>query len=88
MKSEFSLTEKEKSDFTKIFWMAQYLWESSTPLEGNVDPELDPIENRLYDAALLFYFANVELHSNKAERYAEKAKKKILKAIKHDITFH
>lgn len=79
--------KNKKDEYTRIFWMASELWETSMQFPDNVNPKLDPTENRIYEAAILFYFATKELHMSHAERYAEKTEKEMMKLIKKGFVF-
>jgi hypothetical protein len=85
---KISVPKDDYERYVRIYWMADVLWDTSNPLPGNEDSQLNPTENRLYDAALQYHLATGELHMSKAEAAAERDKKEILRLSKRNVTFH
>ena len=59
-------------DFKNIFWIAQYLWNTSEQLTENYDSKLDPIQNRIYDASICYFLSKINRNMGEAEKFAEK----------------
>ena len=80
--------KNKNKKYTRIFWMANQLWDTTEPIDKNTYKNDDyPTVARLEEAAILYHLAKDELHMSNCERAGYKDAMEIKRLLRKGVTF-